>query len=71
FCTNFPITLHYIPSYTKNTAKRIYPFKLNHQTPLIQPLQTPYQIQPSTYLTPNQSFLYPITKQAQQCALPS
>ena len=51
------MTLGYIGSYTKKSGKGIYRFKLNDETGVIEALETGYEIEASTYLTRNESFL--------------
>ena len=50
------MTLGYIGSYTKRVVK-VYRFKLNDETGVIEALETGYEIEASTYLTRNESFL--------------
>ena len=63
------MTLGYIGSYTKKNGKGIYRFKLNEETGVIEALETGYEIEASTYLTRNESFLYAITKEGEELSL--
>lgn len=65
------MTLGYIGSYTKKSGKGIYRFKLNDETGVIEALETGYEIEASTYLTRNESFLYAITKEGEECGVAS